>query len=248
MEPVWAAIERSQSLKLEECWLITQPAHAAVSAEMAAKLDPEHFPGIDANVVRAFALHDAGWSASDARAIQASRAVGGKKAAERPRTFLEYSAAETVEIWTDSIESTAKLSPLGGALVSRHFAAIAAMSVNHPKYSGVAIKFQKREVERQNGLLKRVQASAENVQKLVEALQFCDLLSLYFCCGLSGSVDFPQQIKGQTIHLLAEGDGESCRITPNPFKNEQIFTVAAIRHPKGKRNEASSTMFFLRVF
>ncbi|MBI2682346.1 MAG: DUF3891 family protein [Acidobacteriales bacterium] len=246
-EPVWAAIERSQSQKLESCWLITQPTHAALAAEMAAKLDDEQFPDIDANVVRAIALHDAGWSAADARAIQTSRAVDGNKKISRVRTFLEYQATEVIEIWTSSIETAAKLSPLGGALVSRHFASIAGHYSADPKPAEPTRMFMKREAERQEALLKRSLASAQKVQRLVEALQFCDLLSLYLCCGLAGNVQFPQTIHNRPIELASEGDGETCRLSPNPFKNEQVFTVAGIRHPKLGRGGANSLVFFLRV-
>ena len=245
---VWTAIERSQTRKLEECWLITQPAHAALSAEMAAKLDADEFSGIDANVVRSIALHDAGWSAADARSIQDSRAVDGRKRSERPRTFLEYPPAEVVDIWAGSIDTAAKLSPLGGVLVSRHFASIAHHYTTDPKLAPAAHRFIKREAERQEALLKRSHASAQKVQRLVEALQLCDLLSLYLCCGLSERVEFPQSAHGRPIELAPEGDGETCRLSPNPFKNEQVFTVAGIRHPKLKRDGSNSSIFFLRVF
>src|SRR5207248_1968289 len=72
--PAWAAIERAQTLKMPECWLITQPAHAALSGEIAAQLDPAVFPGIDDSTLRAISLHDAGWGPLDAADIQASRA------------------------------------------------------------------------------------------------------------------------------------------------------------------------------
>jgi hypothetical protein len=247
-EPVWMAIERSQTRKLDACWLITQPAHAALSAEMAARLDPAHFPGIDANVVRAVAMHDAGWSAADARAIQASRAVDGNRKPARPHSFLEYSPAEVVEIWSASIETAAKLSPLGGIVVSRHFSSIAAHYAGDTKGSSRIRAFLNAEAQRQVRLGARVHESAHKVQRIVEALQFCDLLSLYLCCGLTEPVEFPQALRDRPIRLQPEGDGETIHLSPNPFKNQQVFTVAGIRHPRLKRGGMNSSIFFMRAF
>jgi hypothetical protein len=247
-EPVWRAIERSQTRKLDACWLITQPAHAALAAEMAARLDPAHFPGIDANVVRAIAMHDAGWSAADARAIQASRAVDGNKRSARPHSFLEFPPAEMVAIWSASIEAAAKLSPLGGMIVSRHFSSIAAHYANDPKASGKTAAFVRTEAQRQEKLAARIHESAQKVQRIVEALQFCDLLSLYLCCGLTGPVEFPQPVLDRPIQLHPEGDGETIHLSPNPFRNQEVFTVAGIRHPKLKRDGMNSSIFFLRAF
>ena len=77
------------------------------------------------------------------------------------------------------------------------------------------------------------------LDRLVEALQFCDLLSLYLSCGLQGPVTFPQAIGKRAITL--NGGGDRIRLSPSPFAAGISFTVAAIRHPKTA--EASSSAF-----
>jgi hypothetical protein len=44
------------------------------------------------------------------------------------------------------------------------------------------------------------------VQYWTDVLQFCDLLSLYLCCGSKQSIEFPQPIgpKGKTIRLQVQ--------------------------------------------
>src|SRR5438105_11119969 len=99
----WTAIERTQTLKMQECWLITQPAHAALAGEIAAQLDPTIFPGIDDSTLRAISLHDAGWGPLDAADIQASRAGIIRSATGfQPRSFIVVPATETIRAWTDS--------------------------------------------------------------------------------------------------------------------------------------------------
>src|SRR5438105_10759875 len=96
----WAAIERAQTLKMPECWLITQPAHAALAGEIAAQLDPAVFPGIDDSTLRAISLHDAGWGPLDAADIQASRADIIRSAnGFQPRSFISVPANDTVHAW-----------------------------------------------------------------------------------------------------------------------------------------------------
>jgi len=238
-EPVWVAVERSQQQDHSGgCWLVPQPAHAALSGEIAAHLDVKAFPGITPEVVRAIALHDAGWSPDDAAVIQESRARGMKA---KPYSFIAAPPKDTLAAWTGSIDIAGKSSPLGGYLVSRHFAAIGEMY--RAKVDGKTAKlleaFVSAERTRQERLRKKLPQSDAELGRLLEALQFSDLLSLYISCGLEGGVEFPQAVGGKAMQLHRQGD--NIRISPSPFAGEVTLTVAAIRHPR--TSEESSRLF-----
>jgi hypothetical protein len=244
----WEAIERSQRqlVGAKECWLITQPAHAALSAEIALKLKPEIFGAMDDPTIRAIALHDSGWSASDANAIQASRSIGGKKSAGKSPTqilpFIAVEPKESLAACNTSIEMAEKVSALGGFLVSEHFRNIAI--ANRDKAPALISKFVANEELRQKKLRPKIALSDAEIQRLVEGLRFCDLLSLYLCSGASESVEFPQKAGDKNIMLERTGN-DQCSMSPFPFAAEEIFGISALRHPKLK--EQSSARFFLKV-
>ncbi|MEO6120337.1 MAG: DUF3891 family protein [Terriglobales bacterium] len=230
IEPIWTAIERSQRQDFSPgCWLVPQPAHAALSGDIAANLDEQAFAPITPEVARAFALHDAGWSLDDAAVIQDSRARGVKA---KPYSFVAANPRNIAAAWTGSIAIAGKASPLGGYLVSRHFAAIGRhhrSQVDAPT-GKILDDFLAQEHPRQQKLRKKLPQADSELDRLLAALQFCDLLSLYLSCGLGGDVEFPQMVAGQAIQLRRVSHG--VRLSPHPFAQGQSFSVAAIRHPK----------------
>jgi hypothetical protein len=74
--PAWSVVEQSQRQIADGCWMITQPSHAALAGEFAARITGVDLPNLDAPVIRAIALHDAGWGMPDAQAIMQSRSIG----------------------------------------------------------------------------------------------------------------------------------------------------------------------------
>lgn len=239
MEPIWAALERSQHQDFSAgCWLIPQPAHAALAGDVAAHLAPKTFPGITPEVVRAIALHDAGWSLDDAAVIQESRAKGAKA---KPYSFIAAAPRDTVAAWTGSVEIAGKSSPLGAFLVSRHFAAIAEAyrgKADAPT-AKVLDAFLAQESSRRQRLRRKIACTDAELDRILEALQFADLLSLYLACGLSGDVEFPQNVRGEAIRLTRHAD--SIQLAPNPFTGEYTLEIAALRHP---RTEDPATQTF----
>jgi hypothetical protein len=97
--PAWRAVERLQRTPCESCWMITQPSHAALAGDIAAALFDPRIPKLEADMVRAIALHDAGWGMPDAQAVMRSRADHQNA----PRSFLELSVHEFLVAWTQSI-------------------------------------------------------------------------------------------------------------------------------------------------
>lgn len=224
--------------------MIPQPAHSALAGEMAARLDAKAFPNLAAEVVRAIAMHDAGWGPVDAIAIQDSRSKGASQAA---LSFLAVKPDVIVQAWVDSIIATEKLSPVGGYMVSRHFHAIALAqgpSIKDARGAKALQSFVSKEDQRQQSLLKKLSLNAPELERLVETLQFCDLLSLYVCANPAEAVvEFPQTVNGTKMRLWRER--QICVLEPTPFKEENSFAISAVRHPRTR--DVSSVSFAVMV-
>jgi hypothetical protein len=132
--------------------------------------------------------------------------------------------------------------------VSRHFAAIGKIQAGQydSKHSAAFARFEEQETRRQEKLLQKARATAPEVEPLVTALQFCDLLSLYIACGTLEDVTFPQKVAGQEMVLRRRGPGQ-CTITPFPFAQEAVFAISGVRHPRPAKIHASAQSFSLRV-
>jgi hypothetical protein len=63
------------------------------------------------------------------------------------------------------------------------------------------------------------------LERLVDALQFCDVLSLYLCCGAAAAVKLDEP------KLEIRRNGDEYRLKPSPFRTRQQFSFSALRHP-----------------
>ncbi|HXA83894.1 MAG TPA: DUF3891 family protein [Candidatus Dormibacteraeota bacterium] len=238
--PAWSVVEQSQRPIADGCWMITQPSHAALAGEFAARMTGVDLPNLDAPVIRAIALHDAGWGTPDAQAIMQSRSVNQG----RPKSFIACGVAEFVNAWEKSIDIAASASAAGGYIVSRHFERIA--KVNASKISEgdrqIAESFLQKEAARQAQLAARQEHTPKELEALTDVLQFCDLLSLYVCCGARQNVEFPEYF-GIKARLTVEA--HSYRVDPILIEPGTEFVVAALRHPATK--EASGQEIKIRI-
>jgi hypothetical protein len=226
----WQVVEQTQHAAADDYWLIPQPAHAALAGDIAAKLRPELFGHIDPTIARCIALHDSGWSASDAAVIQTLRS--SKSAEVRPLSFLDVKPAEVVKAWTASIETTGKFARIGGYLVSCHFTRLAeAYGKNRPATQ----PFVARERKRQQRILSTLKEDISRLERLVDALQFCDLISLYLCCGARRRAVF--SIGGVSVEI-SFADGEY-KLSPSPFAGPQQFSFPALQ-PSGTPRQKPS--------
>jgi hypothetical protein len=225
----WSVVEQLQRQIAGPCWMITQPSHAALAGEFAARMTGGDLPNLDAPVIRAIALHDAGWGMPDAQAIMQSRSVGQGA----PKSFVACGAGEFVNAWEKSIDVAASASATGGYIVSRHFERIAKASASKISESDrhSAESFLRNEAARQAKLAAKQERTPEELETLTDVLQFCDLLSLYVCCGARQNVEFPEYF-GTKARLTVEAD--SYRLDPILIEPGTKFVVAALRHPATK--------------
>ena len=241
--PIWEVLEEHQKALSgsAECWLITQPAHSALSGEIAAKLSPSAFGTFDEATIRAIALHDAGWSGFDSELVRASRAdAKGSKVAI---SFLSVPPKEAIDAWTGSVETALKASPLGGLLVSEHFRTIAQMQAKgRPGVEKQMAAFVAQEDARQRKLRPKIRVDDAAMKRMLEGLRFCDLLSLYLSAGLTEPVTLPQQI--QQVSMTAAPAGENTvSLKPSPFAGDEAFSFAALRHPRTKTVSSASFLY-----
>lgn len=235
LEPIsaWQEVQARQVARPSSYWVVTQPSHAVLAGDLASALRSDLFGPIDSTVSRSIALHDAGWSLADAAQIQELRANPNA----RPRSFLEASTDEFLRAWTSSIDTAEKFAPMGGYIVSRHFERLSHRS--DAKDVSKLQEFRKREKARQERLRSGLQPAEAALEKLVDALQFCDLLSLYLCSGSKRSVKF----EGHEMVLSRSGD--EYRLDPFPFREHRQFSFSALKHPvaAGKASKSGATFY-----
>lgn len=228
----WHVVERTQRASYDTCWMITQPSHAALAGDIAARLALPGIPKLEADVVRAISLHDAGWGMPDAQAVMRSRA----RQEDVPRSFIQCSVGELVTSWSQSIDIAETTSPAGGYMVSRHFWRLAEHRLaagQDPAAARSQIKdFLDDEMERQQELAAKQKRSKQELESLTDVLQFCDLLSLYICCGAQDPVEFPE-CGGTRVRLRVEGN--DYRSDPALLTETSQFSLAALRHPATKQ-------------
>lgn len=249
LRPAWDVIAAKQAQVAARYWLITQPDHAALSGGLAALVSPRFF-ALQDDVVRAIELHDAGWALypceHDAAAPPPTAASG------KPLSFLEIDPAEFIPAWQGSIQSAAETGAAGGIIVSQHFCRLAQTRLRTEADTPADVRrlstFLEQERRRQAALCARAPHSSQQLEALTDVLQFCDLLSLYLCCGARESVEFPQRLAGETFRLHY-GDG-AYRVEPSrkpspPDAPALRLTVRAWRYPWPSHGAESHSLQFV---
>ncbi len=229
--PAWEAILRAQKSPSDEWLLVTQADHAALAGEMARSMSGPDFPALEPEVIRAIAVHDDGWKQVDTDGVPKTNARN------RPLSFLDEAPADIFRAWQGSIASGTGVAPIAGILVSEHFCRIARESSRAagtpPETAQALTTFIERELAQQEDLREQQSRNAEQIESLVDVLQFFDLLSLYLCCGSQENIGFPQRWNEKTFHLSREGD--VCRLQPALFTRPTQFSIRACKYPASDR-------------
>jgi len=249
VQPAWQAIEKTQKRVAQSYWLITQPDHAALSGALAAAFVSPQFPAIDGKTARAIEVHDSGWGLYPSEAgmpAPPALAENGK-----PVSFLEVGPAVFLPAWEGSIARAAEICAVGGYIVSRHFQSLGRWrlqaDIDAGQHRARLEQFAEREAQRQQQWREQSGKSAEELESLLAVLQFCDLLSLYLCCGTRAPVEFPQKFANAAARIQPR-DGVFA-LTPSPFQrageSERAVSVGvqARRFP----GSAATTLAFMLV-
>jgi hypothetical protein len=197
--PAWDAIFPTQRERADRYLLVAQDDHAQLAGELAAAFRRNWLTDLDDEMVDAIRLHDCGWRSLDEKLL--ARAREGAT----PVSFLDMRVPEFLAAWTESIERVAARSAKGGAVVSLHFSRLAEYRLgvrqDTPEDARQLGAFLQSETRRRQSL---GLAGDQSISDLTDALQLCDLLSLYLCCGATAAVAFPQF--GGTLVLRREGE------------------------------------------
>ncbi len=233
--PAWEAVARSQKQPSREWKLIAQPDHADLAGDLAERICWEFFPAVDDDVAQGIRLHDEGWAEFDSSPIVRSG---------RPCSFLDLGPGEFLKAWRGSISRAEQSSAIGGLLVSFHFRRLAEFrlqtTADAPADRAAVEEFLGEEQARETNLAAKQSRGQEEIQRLVDALQFCDLLSLYLCCGSREEVEFPQRFQGHTIRAGVENG--LYRTQPSLFGKGTSLGVRARGYPA---SDTSITLPFL---
>lgn len=159
------------------CAIIFQAEHSTLAGDLAEALWESTFGGLPSEVIQAIEQHDSGWNASDQAQLQSIGQIN-------PRPFPCLSAEETLPSWRESLAHARTVSALVDVLVSRHFCLLGAGDPAHAN-------FVREENERRSRIEPELLYPAADLNRWTAALGFCDLLSLYLCCGSERSVEFP---------------------------------------------------------
>lgn len=250
--PVWTAIAERQKQCAQSWWLIAQPDHAALSGDLAANFVSPAFPRIDAGIAKAIALHDAGWAMFPTEANPKLPPMISEDF--KPRSFIEFPPQDFLRAWTGSIERAEAICPAGGIMVSRHFASLAEFRLREQmdgeSDQRLVRDFLDREAARQHRLSEASGLTREQSDDLLRVLQFCDVLSLYLCCGADEEVEFPQRFGGESMRLNRSDD--LYVLTPSPFQDGSSVVrtvslgVAARKYPVEGTVKTTTLPFLLQ--
>jgi hypothetical protein len=118
---------------------------------------------------------------------------------------MQVTVEESLAAWTGSIKAAGEVSRLGEYMVSAHFSRIGRTRVQAELDTPEDIRhlegFIKEEEEWQAQHEKEIGLDSDRLSEYVDLLQFCDLLSLYLCCGSTQPAEFPQQFRGVQIQI-----------------------------------------------
>jgi hypothetical protein len=252
----WDAVASTQKTTSAKYHLVRQPDHARLAGQIAQQISIAGAPAVDDDIVRGISLHDEGWAdfdcgrerlgATHARYDENNVALN---ADGKPLSFLDIKAGDFLRAWRGSIECAEAVAPIAGLIVSEHFRRIGEFGVSLSTYSDSDTQqvreFLAHEEQRQSRLRRLQGRSEKEVAYWTDVLQFCDLLSLYLCCGSEENVEFPQRIgpKGETIRLQRE-NGVNV-LSPSPLAREAEVSLEAQSYPADLH--ASSTKLGWRV-
>jgi hypothetical protein len=238
----WPEVERIQRSTSSIYHLVTQPDHAQISGAIAARFDPELEPDLSPDVIEAISLHDHGWSQFEGYAPSCRQPL--TDGAGRPLSFLDASPEVFLQAWSGSIHAAAGTGAAGEYIVGRHFRKLAERrlrSVTDPPESTQRIRdFVVQQAERELDILPRTSLSEAELERLLNLLQFCDILSLVICSGAPGSLDFRDDFCIGPLRLTpTEAGYRLTRLTageergPSPLTADVQFRVPVFEFREG---------------
>lgn len=232
--------------------VITQPAHAWLSAQIASAWGNERTGQIEprAELVLAAQEHDIGWLAWESSPTL-NRQTG------RPHTFMELSTTDHLGVWAPAGPRALVYGPYVAMLVSMHGTGLyerhdytrdtdaEAEAARRFAREGAAFEERMRRQVR-NDPQRQQFASDESISRNRRLVAVWDAMSLFLCSGLRGERqigDVPMQDRASFI-TMSPGDSidDPVQIAPWPFAGKRLEVIV----PGRKVNETFSDETVMR--
>jgi hypothetical protein len=237
--------------------LIAQHDHALLAGQLAEAFGNSRFasPIPFDQALQGIKLHDCGWPLHDDEPTLNTDGL--------PLDVFESPRSVAFTVWTASIERAIAKDPYAGLLVSLHVLSLSVLAteasrpgagfdLNNPPDRFAIIKFQQREIERQEELRQRLglrsekaahkavarehrQESEDQLQFNFALLQVMDQMSLAICCTeppIHQTRDLPIKPGGEKVKFALQRDGNDVLMSPWPFSADRVeLMVPATRVP-----------------
>lgn len=191
------------------CAIALQADHARLAGDLARALEVEAFGEFPDEVIQATAQHDFGWTASDMAQLE-------RLGEADPLPFPSLTWKQTQTSWDACIEHGRSLSPLSDVLISRHFTALAGSDPERAE-------FVRRETARRQMVERLLPYTSANLDGWTAVLGFCDLLSLYLCCGATQTVEFP------LAHPASVASRQARKVTLSWERGQPRFSAGVLK-------------------
>ena len=185
--------------------LITQPAHAALSARIMQEWGPTHFPDTPrkASILNAIEQHDCGWAAVDEALVLDEKAGQLLDFTEVPDAVKRETSFRGIEPLSSD--------PYAVALAAQHRLHVYRRYANHPEWSAFFVEM----TAARDSYLRTAGASLDALLGDYRFLRAGDLASLAFCNNWDHT---DEDGCGYAMHL----DGTVLTIVPDPFEGRTI--------------------------
>lgn len=158
-----------------------------------------------------------------------TRTQGVDPATGVPRQFTEMEPAETLAIWTQSIDTAAARGPLEGYLVAGHFCRLSRRSTagkeHDPKWHPFLGFLDNYEARAREWLARWQALDAAHTPQLAEhaldQLQFFDTFSLWFCCSESTEREVVETPSGSDLSIVPRSPSQ-LYLMPWPFTVDSL--------------------------
>jgi hypothetical protein len=234
VRPAFEAVAETQQKAVVTDWYVPQPDHARISGELAAAFDSLKVPNVREPIVRAISIHDIGWMPYDGDVSSPCKPTQLESGV--PVSFANTEPEQFLRAWLGSIQASQSTGPLGGLIVSAHFARLThpylQRGAGTPDQRAQVEQFLHREAERVDRLLPHAGMALEEIEELINVLQFCDLASLYLCANPAAPVELPQVLNGSRVQFSFEQGAFHMR--PNLLDHVLILEIPCVRWVDGK--------------
>ena len=239
--------------------LITQHDHALLSGKFAERVGNGMFapPSPYRQVVDGIALHDCGWPLHDDEPTLNANGL--------PSDVFETTRPIALKVWTASADKASAEELYAGLLTSLHVLSLSVFATSETSFAHekfdlddpherfAVLKFQQREIARQEDLRQRLGLRTEKplhhaglpkegMQRAEDQLQFnfrmlqaMDAISLAACCTkppMSQTQDVFRTPGGEKVKLSLARRGNDVLVDPWPFAvNEIALQIPAARVP-----------------